>query len=479
MRVLGALLCVVGLVVGGLAAASATVWRASDTLAASATAGSGSTLLVTDPGILDLAADEVTVSAEAQGAPVVVALGRSVDVDAWVGDSPATRVTGLVDRTTLATDAGPSGDEATSAPTEPEPSGTTPAEAAPEEGAPEEAPAEPGAEGEEVTDGEPAPDPRGADLWVEEVSGEDAAELRWEVQDGRWSVLVASTDPDVPPTVTLSWPQTVATPWLVPGLVVGGLLLLAGAALLLVGLLRARPTPATAAGGGPVGAGPALPADAAPSSATGERPLTRRELRERQARVGAPVATVPDSAPDPSRGTSPVTAPGAERPAGPTVTEGDAAASGARSTTPQAGPSGADAPGSGARPEGPALRRGLPPAAGRLGPRRPGTSEPGAQGSADPGPPSVPGPSPSGPSAPGPSAPRPATQGPAAQGPATPGARPAPGASAWRQTWGLAGGTPAGDPAAAPPAKGQEAAPPATERGDEDDTRTTDDGGAR
>lgn len=453
MRVLGALLCVVGLVVGGLAVASATVWRASDTLAASATAAPGSTLLVTEPGVLDLAADEVTVSAEADGAPVVVALGRSVDVDAWVGESPATRVTGLVDRTTLATDAGRSGETPTSAPTGPEPSGTTPAEGAaeegaPEEGAPEEAPAEPGAEGEEVADGEPAPDPRGADLWVEEVSADGATELRWEAQDGRWSVLVASTEPDVPPTVTLSWPQTVATPWLVPGLVVGGLLLLTGAALLLVGLRRSRRTPVAAAGDGTSRAGSTSPADDdAASSATGERLLTRRELRERQARAGVPVATVPG----PVHGSSPAT-PGSERPAGRPATESGAAPSGAGGTTAQDAPSAADEPGSAARPEGPALRGGLPPAAGRLGPRRPGS----------------------------PASPP--------QGPSTPGARPAPGASAWRQTWGLAGGTPTADPAAAPPATDPAAAPPATaeettdasrEPDDERDGRTTDDGGAR
>ncbi len=75
--------------------ASATVWRPSDTLTAS-TSATG--YLVTDPGVLDLAGDSVTVTAHAAG-PVVIALGTTGDVDAWVGESRATHVTGLTSRT--------------------------------------------------------------------------------------------------------------------------------------------------------------------------------------------------------------------------------------------------------------------------------------------------------------------------------------------------------------------------------------------
>ena len=111
-RVIASLLCLLGAVAAGLGVASATVWRPSDTLSASA---SSDTYLVTDPGVLDLAADRVTVVAHASG-PVVVALGRTADVEAWVGTDPATRVTGLASRTELATEA-VSGTDGTASPT--------------------------------------------------------------------------------------------------------------------------------------------------------------------------------------------------------------------------------------------------------------------------------------------------------------------------------------------------------------------------
>ena len=79
-------------------------WRPSDTLVAQAQGAPGTSLLVTDPGVLDLAADEVTVRASATSGTVVIALGRSADVDAWVGDDAYTRVTGLAGWHVLATE---------------------------------------------------------------------------------------------------------------------------------------------------------------------------------------------------------------------------------------------------------------------------------------------------------------------------------------------------------------------------------------
>src|SRR5690606_33481564 len=51
-------------------------------------------LVVTDPGVLELADAKVTVRAVADG-PVVLAVGRDTDVVGWIGEDPHQRVTGL------------------------------------------------------------------------------------------------------------------------------------------------------------------------------------------------------------------------------------------------------------------------------------------------------------------------------------------------------------------------------------------------
>ncbi|NCT90679.1 hypothetical protein GXB85_06935 [Cellulomonas sp. APG4] len=398
-RVLAALLCLLGLAAIGLGVASATLWRASDTLAASATPASGTTMVVTAPGVLDLAADEVTVRADAPGA--VVALGRTSDVEAWVGDDAHAVITGLADLETLATDAVAAVEEA-----------PADGEEAPAEG--EEAPAE----GEEApAEGEaaapaPAPDPRGSDLWIAETSGEDAAQLTWQAQPGRWSVLVASTgESATAPTVTLTWPQEVTTPWLLPGVGAGAVLLLAGLTWLALLVLRSRreqrgpavparvpatvgaeaasaATPsgphASASGAVPLTATTSLGTISGPGAGAGPgpapgQPLTRRQLREleRTGQIG-PATT----------GSLPVVPPAAQAPAedaasaAPRATGGPAA--GAHAPTPPSPPAGsqrattgtasADAPERASA--GPALGAGVVPAAGRHAPPTDGARPP-------------------------------------------------------------------------------------------------------
>jgi hypothetical protein len=200
---------------------------------ASASAGPGATLLITDPGVLEMAGDEVSVTVTAsRGENVVLAVGRTADVEAWVGTDAVTRVTGLSDLNRLSTT-----DVAPSAPDLAETEAPAEGEAAPEEAAPEgEAPAEGEAAPEEA-----APDPAGSDLWVAEAVGSDEATLEWPAQDGRWTLLAASTGAGAgPPTVTMTWPQVVTTPYLVPGVAGGAVLLLAGLAWWVVLLRRSR-----------------------------------------------------------------------------------------------------------------------------------------------------------------------------------------------------------------------------------------------
>ena len=341
-RALASLLCLLGASSIGLGIASSTVWRASDTLVASAEAGQGSTLLLTEPGVLDMAAETVSVVATSEtGDEVVLALGRSADVEAWVGEDPHTVISGLLDRETLSTEEGePS--EGTAA--EPTPAVTDPAVTDP-------AATDPAATDPAVTDpaaGEvpdAAPNPAGSDLWVAEASGSGRATLEWTREDGRWSVLAATVAPDAGSlTMTLTWPQEVTTPWLVPGVAAGSVLLLAGLAWWAFLLLREHraarwarvedrtpSAPPVAAGppvtaGPPVIAGPAAPATVGtavpmPGALVGPRagaaapgttppgaipvdvisgPLTRRQLRERErlAATGG-IAQVPPGQPQP------------------------------------------------------------------------------------------------------------------------------------------------------------------------------------
>ncbi|HWS57488.1 MAG TPA: hypothetical protein VN257_03045, partial [Actinotalea sp.] len=213
-RVIASLLCLLGAAALGLGIASATLWRADDTLVASAEA---TTFLATEAGVLDLAADEVTVRAVSAGAEVVVALGRTADVEAWLGADAQTWVTGLTDWSTLSTrEVAATTPEETPTPS-PSPSATADPTPAPSPSVEPEAAPSPGA------------DPRGSDLWVTEVSADGEAVLQWERQDGRWSVLVAGLGAEAGPvTLELSWPQEVTTPWLAPGVVIGALLLVAG-----------------------------------------------------------------------------------------------------------------------------------------------------------------------------------------------------------------------------------------------------------
>ncbi|RYV50672.1 hypothetical protein [Pengzhenrongella frigida] len=228
-RLIAAVLGVLGLASIGLGVASATAWRADDVLVATAPTASTSagTLVVTAPGVLELGGSEVTVSAEAAGGTkVVLAIGKEADVAGWVGTDSHTVIAGLVDRQTLRVE---------QAETEPAPDPAPEVTETPaEDGAatdPAADPAEDPAAAPPVEAAE-APDPDGSDLWVQQAAGERSAELTWTPQPGRWTLLAAGVgEGAAAPSVVLSWPQTVTTPWLVPGVVVGGILLLIALAL--------------------------------------------------------------------------------------------------------------------------------------------------------------------------------------------------------------------------------------------------------
>ena len=290
---MGAILVLLGLIVAGTGVASATLWRPADHVQAEALASGATTLLVTDPGVLELVADTVTARATGpQGSNGVLVVGREADVRAWVGVDAHTRVTGLADDATLAAEPGqpfeppvattspsPTADATPDDETTPDDDATPDDETTPDDDA---TPGDEGTTNDDATSpaAEPATlDPSDSDMWVAQAVGQTTAELEWTRQPGRWVLLVASTGADAgPPTVELTWPRTVETPWFVPGLWLGALLTVAGLGLLALGWVRARRsvedwTEVTE------------PEPAVVDVPTG--PLTRRQLRELEAASAA------------------------------------------------------------------------------------------------------------------------------------------------------------------------------------------------
>lgn len=194
--VLLALLGVAALVVGiGLR----TWWLPSDEVTAtarlSAAAGGGADgaapLVITAPGVLESRPGPVQVTATAEeGRPVVLAVGREVDVRAWTAGVPTATVTGLRTPTALAV--------------EPPAATTAPAE---------------------------VPDPATSDLWTQRSTGTTSASLTYDPPEGRY-LLLAATDGSAPAParLQLTWPQDQATPAAVP-------LMAGGAAALLLALV--------------------------------------------------------------------------------------------------------------------------------------------------------------------------------------------------------------------------------------------------
>ena len=207
-RILGGVLVLVGLAAAALGVASATVWRDTDTVVATAKPTGDGTFVVTDPGVLGLVGGDVTVSASVpEGQKVSLVVGRDVDVAGWVGNDPYSRVTGLSDWENLSVAAGE--------------------------------PADADAETNEAP--KSGPDPAGSDMWVAEASDENSVTLRWSDRPGRWTLLAAGVGEGAQaPTLELSWPRAVTTPYLWPGVGVGAVLVLGGALLLVLGGRRAR-----------------------------------------------------------------------------------------------------------------------------------------------------------------------------------------------------------------------------------------------
>jgi hypothetical protein len=167
-----------------------TIWAPSETFTASVPTDAAQTpLTVIDQNLRTLHGGTVKINIKGEG-NFILAAGRPDDVDAWVGKTAHNTVTGVTeDKKSLQV---------------------------------------------EHADGEAAaPNPAGSDLWVSSENASGELDYSWTPPaDGEWSLLLASDGTKAAPgTVSMTFPNSTSTPWAVPLMILGGLLILAGIAL--------------------------------------------------------------------------------------------------------------------------------------------------------------------------------------------------------------------------------------------------------
>lgn len=182
---------VAGLLLMLLGIGQRTVWAPAETVTASVSQDAqAAPVTVIEPGARGDGdgAVEVTVTADS---PFTLAVGRTSDVEAWVGDAAHLDVTGISEDT-LST---------------------------------------------ERVDGEDTvPDPSGSDLWISEEPGEGTLTYRWsEPLEGDWSILLAADGEAPAPTdVSVTRPNDRSTPFALPLIIGGALVVVLGIALLFI-----------------------------------------------------------------------------------------------------------------------------------------------------------------------------------------------------------------------------------------------------
>ncbi len=182
---------VVGLLLMLLGIGQRTIWAPAETVTASLAQDVRSApVTVIEPGARGNGPGSVEVTVEADG-PFTLAVGRTSDVEAWVGDAAHLSVTGV-------------GEESLSSEY---------------------------AEGDEAV-----PDPSGSDLWISEEPGEGSLTYRWsEPVEGDWSILLAADgEAPAPAQVSVTRPNDQSTPFALPLIIGGALVVVLGIALLFI-----------------------------------------------------------------------------------------------------------------------------------------------------------------------------------------------------------------------------------------------------
>lgn len=235
-----------------------TIWAPAETFTASLPDNAAEApLTVIDQELRTLHGGTPTITIEGDGS-FLLAAGRPDDVEAWVGKTAHNTVTGV---------------------------------------------SEDGKELQvEHADGEAtAPNPAASDLWVATENASGELEYSWTPPaDGGWSLLLASdgTKP-APAKVSMTFPNDTSTPWAVPLMVLGGLLILAGIFIALGGAAAVR------GGGKGFGGGFARKARARKEAKVRSRQasglsLVAAALAAALVAVSAPVAQAASPSPEPT-----------------------------------------------------------------------------------------------------------------------------------------------------------------------------------
>lgn len=174
-----------------------TIWAPAETFTASAPSDAAAApLTVIAQNLRTAQGGKVKIKIEGDG-NFMLAAGRPDDVDAWVGPTAHNTITGVSeDRKSLQVEH--AGGDAT------------------------------------------APNPSGSDLWVSTENASGELEYSWTPPaDGEWSLLLAAdgTKP-APSSVSITFPNDTSTPWAIPLMVLGALLILGGIALVLLSARR-------------------------------------------------------------------------------------------------------------------------------------------------------------------------------------------------------------------------------------------------
>ncbi|MCR2051632.1 hypothetical protein NSA19_01930 [Actinomyces bowdenii] len=270
-RILSAIVTVLGLVAIALAVCSATIWKPSSTVEASLAQSPNQPYVITEPGVLGTVGSDVTVTATAEGGQEVrVIVARAADVQAWLATDPYVSVTGL------------SGDASSLESTEV----TEKCEA--DAGASADASGQ-AAQGEGgCTPREPSgANPADSDLWITEHTGSGSVTFEQSAADAQVVIMAVTDGTASAPSLTLSWPRTVETPWYFYAfLVVGGLLVLVGVFLFLIDIQMrhadAQRRTRAAQRAARVAQADGVATASIPQLDDPDRQLTRRELRDKE-----------------------------------------------------------------------------------------------------------------------------------------------------------------------------------------------------
>lgn len=233
-RVLSIVLIVLGLLAVILAVASATIWRPSQTAVATLKPAATTAYVVTGDGVLNMVDSTVTITAKAKDAnsTVTLALARSEDAQAWLANDPYTEVTGLSSWEALS---GRTITERCNVKAAPTATATSTAKATAKATSTAKATAT------STAKATPTPDAKGcikavasnaslngSDMWVTSKTGKGSVSITYDPSSSNYVVLAATDGKQAAPTFSLSWKRTVGTPWLIPGLIIGGLLVAGG-----------------------------------------------------------------------------------------------------------------------------------------------------------------------------------------------------------------------------------------------------------